>query len=123
MTAAATMLPLATLSSRSFLSGRDARSPPIEEIRANRRSAERKERACKEHCTQAGPTRDGSQCGATEPKSHVETYGVGSHREATALWRSATVGFDAEARIDQRIAKARERGPERQSKHGPATPR
>ncbi len=41
---------------------------------------------------------------------HVKEDGVGSHRETAALGRSAAHGFHTEARLDERVAEARQRG-------------
>src|SRR5579883_574171 len=50
--------------------------------------------------------------GRPEPKRYVEERGVGAHRKAPALGRDLADSFDAEARIDERIAKAGQPGAE-----------
>jgi hypothetical protein len=75
--------------------------------------AEHDDGADKEHRSQPSPTRDQPQRGAAEPKRHVKKDRVGAHCEAPALRRSAAHGFNAEARIDERIADAGERGTSR----------
>ena len=47
--------------------------------------------------------------GLPNPSATSRKTRVGAHREAPALGRSAAHGFNAEARIDQCVAKAGER--------------
>jgi len=83
--------------------------PGVQQPSSDHRPTEGEDCTGEEHRTYARPPGEQSQHGAAEPKREVEKDGVSAHCQAAALRRAPPHGFDAEARIDEGIAKTGKR--------------
>ena len=70
------------------------------------RSGEHEQCAHEEHWSEADHARREAEGGTADTEREVQEGGVGAHGEPTALRRHAQDRLDAEAGIDQGIAKA-----------------